>query len=96
MTIDADDNFTKLLLANRLLLDKLNSDNHLAEINGALQLQLDNTLRERDALMQVVDSLQEKVADFQAEVVALKQKHLLLGRGDWDAKDWWKGVTSND
>ena len=96
MTIDADDNFTKLLLANRLLLDKLNSDNHLAEINGALQLQLDNTLRERDALMQVVDSLQEIVADFQAKVVALKQKHLLLGLGDWDAKDWWKGVTSND
>ena len=96
MTRDADDNFTKLLFANRLLLDKLNSDNHLAEINGALQSQLDNTLRERDALTQVAGSLQEIVADLQAEVVALKQKQMLLGLGDWDAKDWWKGVTSND
>lgn len=96
MTIDADDNLTELLLLNGMLIDKLNSDNHLAEINGALQSQLDNTLRERDALTQAVGSLQDIVVDLQVEVVALKRKHLLLGRGDWDAKDWLKGVTSND
>lgn len=68
----------------------------LTEEVGALQVSLDNALRERDALSEVAGSLQEMVTDLQAEVAELKKEHLLLGRGDWDAKDWWKGVTGNE
>ena len=44
----------------------------LFETNGALQAQLDNALEERDNLLQFAGSLQEIVADRNAEIEALR------------------------
>lgn len=45
----------------------------LTEENGALQVQLANALRERDALAEIAGSLQEIIADHNAEIAELKR-----------------------
>ena len=76
-----DDQFEKLLDANGALLEKLNADTRHDEEIGALQVALDNTLRERDALQAALDNaadtiagLQRIAAELNAENVGLKQQ----------------------
>lgn len=73
-----DDQFQELLDANGALLEKLNADTRHDEEIGALQVALDNTLRERDALQAALDNAADTIAGLQQIAADLNESNFAL------------------